>query len=289
MTLKKKSFYVINAKLQSEKQNQERLEVYTNIIDSLTKVRRFVKVSKNEAVTMYPPFKREENNTVYYYGSIGKGVYFDSSEIRVLKESGLVLEANEVNRLIEPVTTDYIYIPSIHRFGLLKKENSVTPNDFFKFLSAELPNVIDKEDKIEVLYERNDSVIREIFDAQVVYEINYEISYTNNDALQSQGELLDELLKRGNVGKLKVDAKTDHSQEGLNLNEVSFLGGGLELARNNGTINSARILSQDGRRIKRISNNQSPKLVTFEIPEEYQNEHTLWFRKLVDLHQDGEV
>jgi hypothetical protein len=289
MSLKKKSFYVINAKLQSQKEGQARIEAYEAIIESLTKIRRFVKIGKNEAVTIYPPFKREENNVVYYYGNIGKGVYFDSAEIRILKDTGIEFEANEGDRLIEPVTTDYIYVPSIHRFGLLRKNNSISLSDFHKFLSEEIPKVIDHEDKIEIVLERNPSVIQEIFAAKVVYEINYEISYTNNDALESQSDLLDQLLKRGNVGNLKVDAKTDHNEKGLNLDEVPFLGGGLELAKNNGKINSAKILTPNGKKIKRLSNNDTPKIETFELPEEYQNEHTIWFKKFITLHQNGDI
>lgn len=246
-------------------------------------------VGKNEAVTMYSPHKREEGGVTYYYGSIGKGVYFDSAEIRVMKDTGVTFEANEKNRLIEPETTDYLYVPSIHRFGLVKKTSSVSINDFVKFLIQSTQGAAIEPEKLEIDFGRNPSIIQEIFQAEKVYELSYEITYTNNDALPSQGDLLDEILKEGNIGSLKVNAKSDHHDEGLNIEKVPILGGGLELAKNNGKINTAKILPKQGRKVKRISNTETPKIEEFEIPDQYQQENILWIKKFLKLHQDGDI
>ena len=237
---------------------------------------------------MYTPYKREEKGVTYYYGSIGKGVYFDADEIRVLKDTGSSIEANERDRLLDFDTNTYIYIPSIHRFGLLKTENTVTLTDFLKFLQHELPKLIDKEDNLSIDYERNSSIIKEVFNAETVYSLSYEISYTNNDALGAQGELFDEILKEGHVGYLKVEAKADHHENGLEIEKVIFLNGGLELAKNNGIIKKAKILPKGAKKTKILTNTETPKIETFEVTEN-QNENRLWFSRFLDLFKAGEV
>jgi hypothetical protein len=289
MATRKHSFYVINSKLQSEKKEEDRLPAYESIINQLTEKRRFVKVSKTEAVTMYPPFKREENNITYYYGSIGKGIYFEDDEIRVINDNGKrSYELNEKGRLINYDMNSYLYIPSIHRFALLKADGKVSLNDFLKFLQTEIPKIIDPKDKIIVEFERNSSIIDEVFKAKTVYSISYEISYTNNDALEAQGQLFDQVLKNAHVGTLKVDASADHNQDGLNLDEAVFLKGGLQLAKNNGTIKRAKIIPESSTKKQTLTNTTSPKIETFEA-EENQNDNTVWFLKLLNLFEIGEI
>lgn len=76
MATTKFKFYVFNVKLQSNKEGEERFEVYEKLIKSLTSILRFTRLNKNEAITMYSPFEHEENGFKYFYGALGKGISF---------------------------------------------------------------------------------------------------------------------------------------------------------------------------------------------------------------------
>lgn len=237
---------------------------------------------------MYPPYKREENGITYYYGSIGKGVYFDTEEIRIIDDSGSQsFETNEKGRLINFDTTLYMYIPSIHRFAMLK-DNKISINDFLKFLQSEIPKSIDKIDRIVVDYERNSSIIDQVFKAKTVYSLSYEISYTNNDALDAQDELFDEMLKEAHVGILRVEARADHHDDGLDINKADILKSGLQLAKNNGVIKKARILPQNSTKKETLTNTETPKIEVFETHDN-QNENKAWFLRFFQLFEQGEV
>ncbi|WP_158795880.1 DUF4747 family protein [Pedobacter sp. L105] len=285
MPSKKLKFYIINVKLQSHKEGNQRLQAYENLIIGLTSRPHFTRLNSVEAITMYEPFSREENGIKYYYGTIGKGIsFFDKDEISVLSNNNVSKEVVEKNRILEPKTGEYLFIPSKHRFALLKQPNSVSIYDFEKFLRDQLHNYIAPDEKIEIDFEKEPSIIEEIFSAEAVYKLSYEISYTNSDALPAQGELFDELLKENNIGKLTVTAQADHHDEGMNIKEVDFLGGGIEVARNNGVIKTAKIRPIEGGRVKTIYNNNKPLVEEMVLINENDNKTLKWFQKIINLY-----
>jgi len=286
MATKKIKFYVLNIKIQSEKTGQERLEAYTNLIKDLTNTHRFTRLNKNEAITIYKPFVKSENGIEYFYGSLGKGIsFFDKDEIRVLDNNNISKEVVNKERLLEPVVGDYIFIPSIHRFALIQKQNSISVNDVNKFLQEHLPKLIKLPEQIMVDFEKESSIIDEIFKARAIYSLSYEISYSNNDGLAAQGELFDNLLRDNGVGGLKVTAKSDHTPEGMNINNVDFLGGGIEVAKKNGTIKNAEILPEESNKKKKLNNSEKPMIQEFEVADDNINFRLNWFHKLINIYK----
>jgi hypothetical protein len=285
MPLKKIKFNIINVKLKSNKKDADRLAAYEHLITSLTRTAHFTRLGGNEAITMYKPYNREENGVKYYYGTLGKGIsFFDKDEIRVLSNDSVSKEIVDKNRILEPKTADYLFIPSIHRFAIVKKANSISVNEFEKFLREHLVAYIGTEEKIDVDSEKEPSIIDEIFKAAVVYKLSYEISYTNSDALKAQGQLFDELLKENNIGRLTVIAESDHNTEGMNIDNVDFLGGGIEVARNNGVIKNAKILTEQGTKVKTVYNADKPLVEELEVLTESDNVNQKWFRRLLNLY-----
>ncbi len=286
MATTKFKFYVFNVKLQSNKEGEERFEVYEKLIKSLTSILRFTRLNKNEAITMYSPFEHEENGFKYFYGALGKGIsFFDKDEIRVSDNNNISKEPVNKQRILEPIVGDYIFVPSIHRFALIYKQNSITVNEFNKFLNEHLQKIVELPDRIIVDFEKESSIIDEIFNARVIYSLSYEISYSNNDALSAQGELFDVLLKENHIGDLKVMAQSDHTPEGMNIKKVDFLGGGIEVAKKNGLIKQAIILPLESDRKKKISNIEKPMIYEFELFNENDNLNLRWFRKLINLYK----
>ncbi|MBB6108406.1 protein of unknown function [Mucilaginibacter lappiensis] len=286
MAIKKFKFYVFNIKLQSLKEGDERIIAYENLIKAITSKPHFTRLNKNEAITMYKPFEREEKGLKYFYGNLGKGIsFFDKDEIRVINNNKVSKEVVNKDNILEPITGEYIFIPSIHRLGLLKTPNSPTVGDVERFLREHLGKYIAPDEKIEIDFEKEPSIIDEIFNAEAVYKLSYEITYTNSDALPAQGELFDEYLHENNIGKLSVIAEADHNQEGLKIKDVNFLGGGIEVARNNGVIKSAKIKTPDSRKIKTVSNTQKPLLQEAELINENDIKPQRWFNKFIHLYR----
>jgi len=286
MPTKKFKFYVFNIKLQSPKTGEERTQAYEDLLKRLTDKRFYTKLNKNEAITMYPPFQREINGLKYFYGNIGKGIsFFDEDEVRVLNNNTVGRETVDKDKFYKPAVGEYIFVPSIHRFAMMKTTNGLTVGDFERFLREHLVKFIKPEEKIEIDFEKEPSIIEEIFEAQAVYKLSYEISYTNSDALPAQGELFDELLKENHIGKLTVNAQSDHDPEGMNIKDVNFLGGGIEVAKNNGVIKTATIKPKNGGRVKNISNQQKPLIQELELLNENENKPERWFQKLRGLYR----
>lgn len=211
--------------------------------------------------------------------------FFDKDEIRVSDNNNISKEPVNKQRILEPIVGDYIFVPSIHRFALIYKQNSITVNEFNKFLNEHLQKIVELPDRIIVDFEKEFSIIDEIFNARVIYSLSYEISYSNNDALSAQGELFDVLLKENHIGDLKVMAQSDHTPEGMNIKKVDFLGGGIEVAKKNGLIRQAIILPLESDRKKKISNIEKPMIYEFELFNENDNLNLRWFRKLINLYK----
>lgn len=286
MSKKKFKFYVFNIKLQSSKTGEDRIKAYEELILNLTKKKRFTRLTKSDAITLYPPYERDEKGIKYFYGNIGKGIsFFDKEVVNVLNNNNVSKEAINQENIFEPIMGQYIFVPSIHRFALLKTANSISIFEMEKFLREHLVKLVKPEEVLEIDFEKEPSVINEIFNAYAVYSLSYEISYTNNDALSAQGELFDNILKDNHIGKLNVTAVSDYETEGMNIKDVDFLGGGLEVAKKNGVVKSAVIKPTEKKRRKRVTNKENPSVYEVEMINENDNQSFHWFKKLLNLYQ----
>lgn len=282
---KKFNFSIINVKLQSQLNGSSRTEAYTKFLTSVSKGQLLTRVNKNESVTLYTPYKRESNGLIYLYGTMAKGISFhDKPEIQVRDSNSKQIEATQKDKLFDYKTTEYLFIPSIHRIALLKGEPG-SPNikDLEKFLNHHLPSILGENEKLIIEIEKEPKIIEEIFKAQKVFALSYEISYTNSDALNPQGQLFDKKLKKAHIGTLKVVAESDHSSEGMDLSE-DILGGGLDLAKKNGQIRSARILPINSEKVTTVSNIEKVKTLSFDMIKESDNKMLIFFKKLLDIY-----
>lgn len=277
------TFFLFNIKLQTNKNNEERLLAYRELIEKLTqKKNRILEVKPNQAVTMYGSLG--DKMSPYIYGRTAKGLYIAGEEKKIFKDGELQKEPNDPNSLIDPNIARYIFIPDAHRLCVEKTTKGPNPSDIEKYLNHFLNSLIDKEDIIEIILEKDTKAIKEIFSAKSVHEISYKISYTNEDLSQDLAKLFDDELKENNIGELVVNAKADNKSEGLKINNTPILGGGLKLAESNGEIRRAVIIPINSKKKKTISNQDKPKFLELKF-EDKDPFWEVWYKKIINIYR----
>jgi hypothetical protein len=262
------NFFVFNIKLQSDKSGEARTGAYISLITRLTeKPYKVFATKKTEAVVLYGSTNlKDGNDTRYLYGRAAKGFFIAGEKRNILKDGEVNIEVNDENQLINPEIVRYMFYPEAHRLFVEKKNGGPTQTDIEDLLNSKLPNFILPEEKLEIVLEKDESTIKEIFEAKVVHSISYKVSYTNEDFLEDLADDFDRELKDTNIGELIVIAKADNHLEGLKINESRLLGGGLKLAESNGEIKSASITPNDGKgKLKKITNKNRPKVLSLKF------------------------
>jgi hypothetical protein len=266
-------FEVINLKLQTKKTEEERLEAYKAILLELVKLKRHSAVGENKHLIIYSAFQKVTDSGIeFIYGRIGKGIYFNEENGSVLDIENAVTEHEkfDTNKIYNPDTTDYVFIPAAHRLCVIIGKK-ISGNDVRKFLISNASLVVSKADKIEIEIEKEETAITELLTAKKVHKLDYTISYTNDDTLGAAASLFDKRLKKSQIGKLNVKAESDHN-DFMKIEGEEILEGGIELARNNGNINSADITTMKGER-KTISSKDKPKRI--KIKADYEKFRTV--------------
>ncbi|HEY0055772.1 MAG TPA: DUF4747 family protein [Pedobacter sp.] len=277
----KLSFHVYNIKLQTNKTGTIRSNEYVRLIEKLaSKPFKYFETSKNEAIVLYSFINTKDGaDSLFLYGRAAKGMYVPGNERTILKEGQIKSEANDPNDIINPVIVRCLFHTKRHRLFIEKLNGGPTASDIENYLKRELPRLVENNDKLEIILEKDASAIQEIFSAKVVHSISYRVSYTNEDFLDELADELDQELKSTNTGELTVTAKSDNNAEGLKLENSKFLGGGIKLAENNGEIRSASITPNNGSgKRKTVKNKEVPKILSFK----YLDTDNFW-RKWFDF------
>lgn len=265
-------FEVINIKLQTNKTPEERHESYKSIILDLVKSQLHSAVGENKHLIIYSAISKVSDAGIeYIYGRIGKGIYFEKENGSAIdiKKSATEPETFDTTKIYNPNLTDYIFIPSAHRL-CVKMGDKISGNDVRKFLYVNIPLVMDKNDKIEVEIENEEKAIQEILTALKIHKIDYVISYTNDDTLNAAASLFEKRLKKSQIGKINVKAEADH-HDFMKFAGEEILEGGIELAENNGNINSAEITNSKGIR-KTVTTKDKPKRIKIQCDyEKFRN------------------
>ena len=280
---KKINSYIINLKIQSDLSGDDRIIEYIRIVKELSTNKNVLMVSKNEAIQMYAV--RGGNGQKipeFIYGHIARGIYIQDKEIDVIQGDKIVKNEN-TPQILKPIVCDFLFIPKKHRLVVEKVAGGPTEKHIENYLNEFLPKYVRKEDKLEIVVEKDVNVIEQIFEAKSVFKLSYEISYTNDDVVEQLGEDFEDIIKESKIGNLKLTAEADNHIEGLNVEESILLGGGLELAKSNGTILSAKIIPKGGKKIKTISNIEKPKILPVEIDLDLGGKFRLWFNEIMKL------
>jgi hypothetical protein len=281
------NFFVFNIKLQSNKTGEERTLAYVTLIEKLTQnPYKVFATNKSEAIVMYGAYNTKDNGkSLYLYGRAAKGLYIAGEEKNILKDGEVKIESNNEDELINPIIVRYLFFPDAHRLFVEKKNGGPGQFDIEKLLNRELNLLINTDEILEVILEKDDSTIKEIFAAKVVHSLSFKVSYTNEDFLKDLADEFDKELKDTNIGELSVTAKADNHIEGLKIDSSPLLGGGLKLAESNGEIRSASITPNNGKgKIKMISNRNKPKILTLKM-EDSDNFWDKWYKNVLKIYR----
>lgn len=261
-------FEVVNIRLQTNKSPEDRYEAYKSILFNLVKSKIHSAVGENKHMIIYTAIlKKTDNNVEYIYGKLGKGIYIEDENINSIdiEKSQTERVSFDTSKIYKPEIADYIFIPSAHRFCVLLGDK-ISGNDVKKFLYNNIPEIMDKTDKIEVSLENEEKAINEIKSAKQIHKIDYTISYTNDDPLGATASLFDRRLKKSQIGKINVKAEADHN-DFLKTKNEELLEGGIELAQSNGSINSADITDNMGIR-RTVTSKDKPRKIKIQADYE---------------------
>jgi len=279
-------FQIVNIKLQTIKQGLEKEGAYLNLINKMKTKKVHSSVAENIHMIIYSAYERvtSVSNTKYIYGLLGKGIYFDNELIKSLniEESRDEIQQSNKNQILEPKTTEYIFIPKIHKFIFINSEG-ISVNNIYKFLKESLPLVAEKEDIVEVEIVKDPKITDEILNAFEIHSLDYTISYTNDDPTSSVDKLLDDRLKRIYAGKMTVQLEADNRGY-LNMEEPDeLIEGGIKLAEQNGQINQAVITKKSGDKKIKVSNKENPRY--FEVKATEDNYRESIIGKVLNIFQ----
>lgn len=280
-------FEVLNIKLQTSKIGVAKKQAYIKLIKELKDQKIHTAVAENKHVVIYSYTEKntERTGVDYLYGKVGKGFNFGRESGTALNIDNSISEevAFDTNKLFNPTSTGYIFIPEIHRF-LIELGNGINSLDMLKFFQSALDQVKDEDDIVRVEIENEPSIIREVLNSRRLQKIDYVVTYTNDDTLGATAELFDHRLKNSNIGKIEVTAEADHNGF-LNINGEELLEGGIELAARNGEIKSATILDENGRK-KFISSKDKP--FRLELRSTLELFRTLAVNLLMNQHRTNQ-
>ena len=282
---KKTSFFVINIKLQNNQTQEERTLRYRELISRLSRDRKILEIkNRNTAVIMYSSYG--DDSSPYIYGQVAKGVHIPGEEIDVIKDGGQSKESNDPKSIKLPNSARYIFVPAAHRLCIEKVTKGPGPFEVEKFIKEFLIKYLTEGEILEVILEKDEKTIDQIFDAKVVYEVSYKISYTNEDIGTEMDTLFDQELKNSNIGQIEIKAKADNKNEGLKVEGTPILEGGLKIAKSNGQVSRAVIIPIGKTKRKTISNDSKPKLINVEEDDSLPF-WMIWYKKIMETYRQN--
>lgn len=177
--------------------------------------------------------------------------------------------------------TDYIFIPSQHRF-YIKKSSKISFTAAKLFLEKALNEVKNPKDDIEVILIQSKEEYQRIFAADKILGLELALTYTNDDIADSAHDDMDELLKDANVGTTNMSFKPDASGE-LDA-DSTLIKGGLELARENGHA-KAKIVEENKTTI--IQTKDKAQKISISVAEEDDETDVLFEKMMKEKRPNG--
>lgn len=195
------------------------------------------------------------------YGKISKYTVIDGKDwlnLNNMEVENINLPANVFPNLKE---SEYVFIPEAHRLAIINKD-SITVRHTEKFLKGAIKKVIDPTEDFEVCIEQADDAFERIVTAQQILKLHIDISYSNADIGDDAYEFMDNELRNGEVGRLKMDISPNHNKNIVTTGTV--ISGSLKVAQSNGSAQATII--EDGKRIV-VNTNEHPRTIVIKCVE----------------------
>jgi len=252
-------YFLFNIKLLSNE--RKGADAYEALIKSLHSKKVMIPVKQDKVVVLRTQFFNVSSGAPYYYGKIAKFTKIEGKEW--INIENLEIEEVEIpkNRFPNLQETDYIFVPSAHRFAIVKS-SKVSISNVYEFLTEAVKQYVINNEQSEVFVQQSKDIFESIIEADSIEKLKIRITYTNEDIVEGAEEFMDELLRDSGISTLNIEATADQNGSISVASEV--IGGALLLARNNGTV-EARI-HNDGQRRQTLR--------TESHPEEYSTQYT---------------
>lgn len=189
------------------------------------------------------------------YGKISKYTVIDGDDwinLNNMEVETVDLPANSFPNLKE---TDYIFIPSRHRFAIVNN-GLIKVGAVHKFLSSAVEAVIGNEEQSIVIVEQDEDVFQRIINAESVKKLLIDISYSNADTGDEAYEFMDNQIRESDMKRLKLEATPN--QSGDIKTSSLLLNGALKVAQSNGYVQATIV--ENNTRVK-IDTKEHPRIL----------------------------
>ena len=252
-------YYGFNLKVLSNE--RKGTEMYEKLIKDLFYKDIVAIVGGEKAMTLRTQFSNDiplKNRTEkIFYGNITRYTTLDGKNWYDKTKKDFVNYEMPLGIFPNGFETEYIFIPAAHRF-FIRVDAKVSVSVVERYLLQAIPEVLLPKEDFSVNIIQSQDVIEKIINSKELNQLKVEISYTNDDIGKEAQELMDKLLKKGQIGRLDATLRPD--QTGVLDTNSDFVRGVLELAKENGSA-EASIKDANGRKAKVKTSNYPEKIV----------------------------
>lgn len=265
--LKLFQFHGINIKLLSNERKGE--QAYFDLMRDLFDKDIIARVSSEKSMTL----RTQARRTIVWRGNEYRILYGKITRFTMLEgEHWYNAKKKEIESIALPLQdifpngfeTDYYFFPFAHRF-FVRINSKVSLKAIENFLQLGLGRVVKDNEKFSITIIQSSDAIEQILNAPELNYLTVRISYTNDDIGDDAQELIDQLLKDGQIGELNATIKPD--QHGSLDTNSKIVKGLLEISKENGTA-EATIKNSQGQREKIITHDHPEKFTVEDVSED---------------------
>lgn len=255
-------FFLFNIKLLSNTREGEM--AYLDLFRYLHLKKVIADVQHDKQMILRTQFSKVVRRQTVLYGKISRFTKLTGKDWINLENFEIENVDIPKNRFPNLKETDYIFVPSAHRFAILKSAD-VGLSSANAFLKAALKKATDVGEQYDVYLEQSSDVFEQILEAEAIERLHIEISYTNDDIVEGAEEWMDQILKQAGIKNFTIDATADQNQNISIENQI--LSGALALAKSNGKA-KARIVEKNKRRTVITEDHPEDFQVSYKNPDE---------------------
>jgi hypothetical protein len=252
-------YYGFNVKILSNERSGT--EMYESLIKDMFFKDIVAIVGGEKAMTLRTQFSTDiplKKKTVrMYYGNITRYTTLDGKNWYDKTKKDFTSFEVPLNIFPNGFETEYVFVPDAHRF-FIRVNSKVSITAVERYLIKAIPEIISSKEDFSVNIIQSQDVIEKIINSKELNFLKVEISYTNDDIGDAAQELMDRLLKNGQVGKL--DAIFKPNQTGVLDTSSQFIRGVLELAKENGNA-EASIRNANGKKERVVTSDYPEKII----------------------------
>ena len=259
----KTAFNLLNIKLRMPEAKEASQDDYSDLLTTLASRKVQVLVNPNVGVIMKRCIIERIGDQTVLYGIItrytpvvtGKLLNLDNPDQEEEDQDGL-----PKNRVPNPKDAAFFFVPANHRLALSKRGGALSISQAHTCFAKALKQVLKTGQLVDIDIEQDEDTFTEILEAPLLKRVRVVVTYSNNDMYDENKANVDRTMKSANAQQLIIEAVSDGSPEGLDLDKIPFLKGAIQLAQNNGTVSATIIDAKSpGKRGRTVQTEEHPR------------------------------